>query len=111
MKRHVADLVQVDAAGFTCPVFFELLCGVKENERDDLEKTFSFCERMVFEPRDWEEAARLERQVRAKGLTIPRNDLFVATVALRTGWKLVCRDHHFEQMRDKAGLPLDLEMV
>jgi len=111
VKRHVASLVQLDVAAFTCPVYFELLCGVKTHEKEDLEKTFDFCERVLFGPNDWEEAARLEQHLHAKGLTIPRNDLFVATVALRVRWKLVCRDRHFVQMRDKGGLSLDLEAI
>ena len=49
-KRHVANLVQLDVAAFTCPVYFELLCGVKTHEKEDLEKTFDFCERVLFGP-------------------------------------------------------------
>ena len=111
VKRHVASLVQADAAAFTCPIYFELLAGVRQAEQQDLETTFAFCQRVLFVAADWVEAARLEQVLRSKGLRLPRNDLFVATVALRTGRDLVCRDRHFEQMRDQAGFKLRLEMV
>ncbi|MBM3837586.1 MAG: PIN domain nuclease [Verrucomicrobia bacterium] len=111
VKSLVARLLQADHAAYTCPIRFELLSGVKPDEEDDLEQAFALSRHVVFEPSDWRDAALLERQLRARGLTIPRNDLFVATVAIRTGLPVVCRDTHFDAARKCAGDKLQVEQV
>src|SRR5437016_7467888 len=85
IKNVIARLLQADQAAYTCPIRFELLSGVKPTEEDDLEQAFALSHHFPFEPDDWRAAALLERQLRAKGLTVPRNDLFVATIGIRTG--------------------------
>ena len=56
--------------------------------------------------------ARLERQWRARGLNaVPRNDLFVATVAIRTGVVILCRDAHFGAAQKVVGEGLRVEQV
>ena len=109
VKHAVARLLQADQAAYTCPIRFELLSGVKAGEEGDLEQVFALARHLPFEPEDWRAAALLERQLRGQGLTIPRNDLFVATVAMRTGLTLVCRDTHFDAVKKAAGDPLKIE--
>ena len=111
VKQTVARLLQADRAAFTCPIRFELLGGVKPDEEDDLEQAFTLSHHFPFEQEDWREAATLERQLRAKGLTIPRNDLFVATVAVRLGIPVLCRDAHFDAMRKALGERLKVEQM
>ncbi len=111
VKQAVARLIQADLSAYTCPVRFELLSGVKPEEETDLEQAFEFSHHLPFERDDWREAALLERQFRAKGLTIPRNDLFVATVAIRVGLPVVCRDAHFDAMRKALSGKLKVEQV
>ena len=111
VKQAVARLLQADQAAFTCPIRFELLSGVKPDEEDDLEQAFTLSHHFPFEPSDWQEAARFERQLRAKGLVIPRNDLFVATVAIRLGVPVLCRDAHFDAMRKALGEQLKVEQA
>ncbi|MSU20870.1 MAG: PIN domain-containing protein [Pedosphaera sp.] len=110
-KQIVARLMQADLAAYTCPVRFELLSGVKPEEEADLEKAFAFSHHFPFEGDDWRAAGALERQLRAKGLSVPRNDLFVATVAIRTGLTVTCRDTHFDTVRRVAGTRLNVEQV
>ncbi len=111
IKHIVARLLQADQAAFTCPIRFELLSGVKSGEEKDLEQAFALSHHFPFEPADWQEAARLERQLRARGLSVPRNDLFVATVAIRTGLVILCRDAHFTAAQKVAGERLKVEQV
>ncbi len=111
VKEAVARLLETDLAAYTCPIRFELLSGVRPEEEADLELVFEFSRHVPFEPEDWAEAASLERAFRAKGLTIPRNDLFVATVAMRVEAPVVCRDAHFEAMRKVLGPHLQVEQV
>jgi predicted nucleic acid-binding protein len=111
VKQAVARLLSANLAAYTCPIRFELLSGVRPAEEADLRTAFAFSHHVPFERGDWDEAARLERQLRAKGLTIPRNDLFVATVAIRTGLPIICRDAHFESVRGLTGRKLRTEQV
>ena len=111
MKNHIARLLSVDQAAYTCPICFELLGGVKPAEEEDLEPAFHLSHHFPFGQDDWSEAALLERQLRAAGLTIPRNDLFVATVAIRAGLPVVCRDAHFDAMRKALGERLSVEQL
>ena len=84
---------------------------MKPHEEDDLERAFAFSYHFPFERDDWLEAAVLERQLRGKGLTIPRNDLFVATVAIRARLPVTCRDAHFDSMQKVVGERLKTEQV
>jgi predicted nucleic acid-binding protein len=111
VKHAVARLLQADQAAYTCPIQFELLSGVKAGEEEDLEQALMLARHFPFEPDDWRAAALLERQLRAKGLTVPRNDLFVATVAVKTGLTLVCRDSHFDTVRKVSGDTLKIEQL
>jgi predicted nucleic acid-binding protein len=111
VKQVVARLIQTDLAAYTCPIRFELLSGVKPHEEADLEQALAFSHHLRFETEDWHAAALLERQLRAKGQTIPRNDLFVATVAMRAELPVTCRDSHFDSVRRVVGNRLKVEQV
>ena len=56
----------------------------------------------------WRRAADLERALRAKGITVPRDDIFVASAALEHGTPIYCCDAHFELMRARGGQKLEL---
>lgn len=111
IKQVLARLLQVDQAAYTCPVRFELLSGLRAGEENDLEQAFALSHHFPFEQDDWVEAAQFERQLRARGLSVPRNDLFVATVAIRTGLIVLCRDAHFSAAQKVAGERLKVEQV
>jgi predicted nucleic acid-binding protein len=111
IKQIVARLLQADQAAYTCPIRFELLSGVRPSEENDLEHAFALSHHFPFEPDDWPRAAQLERQFRARGLNVPRNDLFVATVAIRTGVAILCRDKHFNTAQHVVGERLKVEQV
>jgi predicted nucleic acid-binding protein len=99
VKNAVARLLQADQAACTCPIRFELLSGAKASEEGDLEQVLALAKNFRFEPEDWRAAAFLERRLRAKGLTVPRNDIFVAVKAIRLRQPVVCRDKHFDAIR------------
>ncbi len=109
VKMRVAHYLQRDEAAFTCPVYFEILSGARPAEVALIEETFSLCQRVFFQPEHWRKAAEFEQQSRARGLTVPRDDIFVATVAAQAGLPIGCHDKHFDWLRDRAGLPLDVE--
>jgi predicted nucleic acid-binding protein len=99
IKHAVARLLQADQAACTCPIRFELLSGVKAAEESDLKQALSLSQNYPFGMEDWNAAAILERRLRAKGLTIPRNDIFVAIIAIRLRQPVVCRDRHFDVIK------------
>jgi len=111
VKDIVARLLQMDQSAYTCPIRFELLSGVRPGEEGDLEQAFGLSHHYPFEQDDWPEAARLERQLRGSGLNMPRNDLFVATLAIRAGLVILCRDAHFSAAQKVVGSRLKVEQV
>jgi predicted nucleic acid-binding protein len=110
-KRVVAGLLEDGLAAYTCPIRFELLSGVRPEEEDDLQQALGFSHHILFEADDWREAASLERLLRKRGVRIPRNDLFVATVAIRTALPLLCRDAHFNAIAKALCKQLTVDQI
>jgi hypothetical protein len=110
-KERVAAYMDAVEAAYTCPVYFELLAGARDTEKACIEQALEFCERIPFTGSHWAKAAELERSLRKSGVTVPRDDLFVATVALAEGLSVLCRDSHFETMRDAGRLKLRIESL
>ena len=113
VKHAVARLLQADQAACTCPIRFELLSGVRAAEESDLEQALALAQNYPFGPDDWRAAAILERRLRTKGLTVPRNDIFVAVKAIGLRQSVVCRDRHFDAIKKivDEGLDADEEKI
>jgi predicted nucleic acid-binding protein len=99
VKHAVARLLQADQAACTCPIQFELLSGVKDSEETDLNRALALTQHFSFNEGDWRAAALLERRLRTEGVTVPRNDIFVAVVAIRLRQPVLCRDKHFDAIK------------
>jgi predicted nucleic acid-binding protein len=110
-KAAVAALLKDDLTAYTCPIRFELLSGVRPEEEADLQRALGFSHHIHFEADDWRQAALLERSLRSAGLKIPRNDLFVAAIAIRTGLSLLCRDAHFTAINKALGHKLTIDQI
>jgi predicted nucleic acid-binding protein len=102
-KEAVAKLLEDDLTAYTCPIRFELWSGVRPEEEADLQEALGLSRHILFEAEDWRHAAHLERLLRAKGI--------VATVAVRTGLSLVCRDAHFAAIHKALGNKLKVEQI
>jgi predicted nucleic acid-binding protein len=112
VKQKVARLLEAELAAHTCPIRFELLSGVRTGDEEaDLDRALSFSRHIPFEAEDWRAAARLERELRSQGVTVPRNDLFVITVAVRARLEVSCRDAHFSSAARALGGRLRVEEV
>lgn len=109
VRERVAAYLGADEGAFTCPIRFELLSGAKDGEIADVEAVLGLCRHIPFGEQCWTSAARIERELRRRGVSVPRDDVFVATVAIRTKTTVICRDSHFDMMRDKGALPLVIE--
>ena len=84
---------------------------MKSGEEADLDRALGYSHHVPFETEDWLAAALLERELRAQGVTVPRNDLFVITVAVRAGIEVTCRDAHFDAVSRVLGGRLKVEQV
>jgi len=99
---HLRDtdtpLGQALAAGssvaYTEPVLMEVLMGARsDSEWRILRRFMTGAELIPFESiADFEGAARINRQGRAKGITLSKFDCLILAVAKRTGTALMTRD-------------------
>jgi predicted nucleic acid-binding protein len=108
VKSRVAALIELDQACYCGPVEFELLTGAKSREIADVKTALGFSTLLEFSRACWQQAAEIEKQLRARGVTVPRDDIFVSAAALQHGVSILSCDPHFALMRDRGKLPLDL---
>ena len=108
VKQRVAALLDGGAAAYCGPIEFELLSGARDSERPFIHEALRFSERLGFPDACWPRAAQIERGLRARGVTIPRDDIFVAAAALHHRVPLYSCDPHFILVRDNGSVPLQL---
>lgn len=93
-KRMAGD--KVFTAG---PVLFELLQGIRSaEERDQVKDALMSVNFLEITLADWEGAALLSRELRAKGVTIPMTDLLLAQLAKTHVLEIISLDPHFDQI-------------
>ena len=107
-KARVAAYLELGTAAHCGPIAFELLAGARAPELDDLETALDLSVLLDFPLACWKRAAAMERELRSRGVTVPRDDIFVAAAALHGDVPLYSCDPHFELMRDRGGLALRL---
>ena len=109
-KSRVAAYIEMGDAAYCGPIEFELLSGARDRELADVKAALGFSTLLSFPPSCWQRAAEMEKRLRARGVTVPRDDLFVGAAALHHDVAIFSHDPHFALMRDKGGLPLALVM-
>ena len=107
-KSKISAYIELGEAAYCDPIEFELLIGARERERADVKAVLGFSTYLPFTRACWQSAARMEKQLRAKGVNVPRDDVFVGAAALQHHVPIFSKDPHFALMRDKGGLSLDL---
>ena len=100
VKHKVAELLELNMAAYSCPIRFELLTGARKTEKLDIYEALSFSRHIVFKPLHWDKAAEMESLLRKKGITIPRDDIFVAVCALDETIPILHIDKHFEMIAE-----------
>jgi len=108
VKSRVAAYVEMGVAAYCGPVEFELLAGARPREIPDVRSALGFSTLLAFPQACWQRAAEMEKHLRGKGITVPRDDVFVGAAALHHRVAVFSSDPHFALMRDKGGIPLDL---
>ena len=102
VKTRVAGLVESGDAAYCGPVLYELMLGARPSETGLIHQTLAFCQLLDFPVASWELGASLEKRLREKGITVPRDDILVAAVALHNGVALYCSDRHFTAIAEHA---------
>lgn len=110
-KQRVDQYVTLGEAAYTCPVYLELIAGARKHETPLVQEGLSLCHRFLFEPQFWDSAAGLYRKLRSGGITVPWLDVLIAVVAIEQRLPLLCRDRHFDLIREAAGSALQLEQL
>ena len=110
LTTALRELIQDGRAQLVGPVRQELLSGIREESsfkklRDQL-RAF---EEVPLNVTDYEEAARLNNQCRARGIAGSAIDFLISATALRRNWQIFTTDHDF--LRYAAVLPLKLYSV
>jgi len=107
-KVLVGELLEKRQAIYTDPVLYELLLGASQKETAWIQSMFSHLDHIPFTLPHWEAAAQTGKQLRSQGLNLPLLDIFIATLATSNNVPLLCRDKHFDLIKDVGGLSFDL---
>lgn len=108
VKQRVNGVLGRGEAAYTCPIYFEILAGALDHEYNMVYEGFSYCQRVYFETEDWETSASIERLLRCKGFTVPRDDIFIAAVCQRAELPLMVYDKHFGKIWKHCGIKSEL---
>ena len=99
VKGFLEKLVEKDIVFTAGPILFELLQGIKSSEeKDQVKEALLSMNYLEITPLDWEGAALLSRELRAKGFTIPITDLLIAQLAKRHNLEVISLDPHFDHI-------------
>ncbi|MCX7046413.1 MAG: PIN domain-containing protein [Candidatus Sumerlaeota bacterium] len=110
-KKRVARLLEMEQAAYSCPIFFELMAGARDNEISFIQETLGVSHHVLFNFRCWEKSADIERQLRQRGLTIPRDDIFVFAAALEAAMPILCKDQHFQMIASAGAWKCNIEQL
>ena len=105
-KVGLESLLEEFEVALTGPVRLEFLGGARRHDRTRLLEYLSGLTYEPLEEVDWEMAVRHSWVLRDAGLSIPWNDVLIATLALRLGLRVYARDAHFDQMEQLLGIRL-----
>ncbi len=111
VKQRVANLIAANEAAYTCPVWYELVSGALDQELQPLLKGLSFATRLELRVTHWDLAAESGRTLRKAGITLPIDDLLIATVAVQSRIPIMCRDRHFTVIQSEIYHDLRVEQL
>jgi predicted nucleic acid-binding protein len=101
IKRNIDGLLDDDRAALIGPVLAEVLYGIRKNaEADWVASLLRGLHYIEVTWLDWREAARLGRQLAARGRALPVTDLALAAAARRLDCSIYSDDPHFDLLPD-----------
>jgi len=105
-KVGLENLLEEYEATLCSPVKLEFMGGARREDRKKFEFWFGCIPFRSIEQRHWEAAKKNAWKLRDRGLTLPWNDILIASLALDTGARVYAKDKHFDTMARELGLPL-----
>jgi predicted nucleic acid-binding protein len=110
LTEALRELIEDGRAQLVGPVRQELLSGIREEANfKKLRDQLRAFEQVPLEINDYEEAASLNNQCRARGIATSAIDVLICATALRRNWQIFTTDHDFS--RYATVLPLKLYSV
>ena len=107
LTEALAELIRDGRAQIIGVIRQELLSGIREAERFEKLREYlrAFAEPII-EVQDYEQAAQMHNQCRARGITGSAIDFLICAVAHRRDWQVFTTDRDFE--RYGRVLPVEL---
>ncbi len=101
--RGLLDAFEVTLCG---PVELEFLGGARRDEKDRIQAWLNILPYLRNDQKLWRKGAEIYSRLRAEGLTVPWNDVLIATLALDADCRVYAIDKHFTAMAPLLGLRL-----
>jgi predicted nucleic acid-binding protein len=102
LTRKLAELIREGRARIMGPIRQELLSGIREEERFlKLRQYLRAFDEPALQAQDYEEAARMSNQCRARGITGSAVDFLICAASHRRGWAIFTTDrdfHHYSRV-------------
>jgi hypothetical protein len=106
VKMAVKGLLDEYEAALCGPVEMEFLGGARENEMPRIKKWFDLIPYVRNDLKIWREAAVNFAKLKAKGYTIPWNDILIGTISKNQMIRVYAKDKHFVVMAEVFGVML-----
>jgi predicted nucleic acid-binding protein len=106
VKLAVEALLEEYEATICPPVRLEVLGGCRQEERRIMSNAFDILPHVPLVDEDWERAVQYAWRLQEKGITVPWNDLLIATVSLRCSCRVYALNKHFRAMAPVIGVVL-----
>ncbi len=105
-KLAVKALLDEYEATLCGPVEMEFLGGAFPHERPKIQSWFDIIPYASNDQKIWRNAASTYASLRAAGLTVPWNDILIATIAMERDCRVYSVDKHFDAMAKHVPLML-----
>ncbi len=106
VKMAVKWLLDEYEGALCGPVEMEFLGGARQNEMLRIKKWFDLIPYVRNDLKIWREAAGNFAKLKAKGFTVPWNDILIGTIAKNQSIRVYAKDKHFLAMAEVLGVML-----
>ena len=101
IKTIMEKLIVKDEVFTAGPILYELLQGIRSpEEKRQVKEALLSMNYLEITPDDWEGAATLASNLRAKGITLPMTDILIAHLGKTRNLEILSLDPHFDQIPD-----------
>jgi predicted nucleic acid-binding protein len=106
VKAAVRGLLKEFQALLCGPVELEVLGGARASERLRMQSYFDILPYRASDHKIWRKAKETAWKLRDKGITMPWNDIIIATIACEYNYRVYSIDKHFPIMAQHLAFPL-----